>query len=108
MDTRDLEAQLRSAEAQVQQALQYRTQVQAEIVQRRSELDLADKDLQRALVLVGKHYVSEQKVAQQRNIRRTPQPTLHPAQAKLVPSAPALRSAQRRLVQACVRTFISL
>src|SRR3546814_5536501 len=60
MDTRDLEAQLRSAEAQVQQALQYRTQVQEEIVQRRSELDLADKDLQRALVLVGKNYVSEQ------------------------------------------------
>src|SRR3546814_14258190 len=51
MDTRDLEAQLRSAEAQVQQALQYRAQVQAEIAQRRSELDLADKDPQRAPAL---------------------------------------------------------
>src|SRR3546814_12322338 len=83
MDTRGLEAQVRAAEAQVQQALQYRTQVQAEIVQRRSELDLADKDLQRALVLVGKNYVSEQKVDQQRNIRRTAQATLDAAQAKL-------------------------
>lgn len=94
MDTRDLEAQLRSAEAQVQQALQTRSQVQAEIVQRRSELDLADKDLQRALVLVGKNYVPEQKVDQQRNIRRTAQATLDAAQAKLGASEAAIRTAQ--------------
>jgi len=94
LDTRDLEAQLRSAEAQVQQALQNRIQMQAEIRQRHSELDFADKELQRALVLSGRNFVSEQKVDQQRNIRRTAEATLQAAEARLGAAEAAINTAQ--------------
>lgn len=82
LDTRELEAQLRSAEAQVAQAEQGRNQVLAEIRQRQSELALADKELQRSLVLLGKSFVSEQKVDQQRNIRRTAEAALAASESK--------------------------
>jgi HlyD family secretion protein len=94
LDTRDIEAQLRSAEAQVQQAEQARNQVTAEIRQRRSELDLADKELQRSLVLLGKNFVSEQKVDQQRNIRRTAEAALAASESKLGGADAAIRVAQ--------------
>lgn len=94
LDTRDIEAQLRSAEAQVQQAEQARNQVTAEIRQRRSELDLADKELQRSLVLLGKNFVSQQKVDQQRNIRRTAEAALAASESKLGGADATIRVAQ--------------
>lgn len=91
LDTRDLEAQLRSAEAQIAQAQQQRNQVLAEINQRQSELNLADKELQRALVLSGQNFVSQQKVDQQRNIRRTAEAALAAAESKLGSADAAIR-----------------
>lgn len=94
LDTRDIEAQLRSAEAQVQQAEQSRNQVTAEIRQRQSELALADKELQRSLVLLGKNFVSEQKVDQQRTVRRTAEAALAASESKLGGADAAIRVAQ--------------
>lgn len=94
LDTRDIEAQLRSAEAQVQQAEQNRNQVTAEIRQRQSELALADKELQRSLVLLGKNFVSEQKVDQQRTVRRTAEAALAASESKLGGADAAIHVAQ--------------
>jgi HlyD family secretion protein len=94
LDTRDLAAQLRSAEAQIAQAQQQRNQVLAEIRQRQSELSLADKELQRTLVLSGKNFVSEQKVDQQRNIRRTAEAALAASDSKRGSAEAAIRVAE--------------
>lgn len=94
LDTRDIKAQLRSAEAQVQQAEQNRNQVTAEIRQRQSELALADKELQRSLVLLGKNFVSEQKVDQQRTVRRTAEAALAASESKLGGADAAIHVAQ--------------
>lgn len=83
LETRELAAQLRSAEAAVSQAQQQRNQVLAEIRQRQSELALAEKELQRSLVLQGKGFVSEQKVDQQRTVRRTAEAALGAAESRL-------------------------
>ncbi|WP_341896329.1 HlyD family efflux transporter periplasmic adaptor subunit [Ferrovibrio terrae] len=94
LDTRDLAAQLRSAEAQIAQAQQQRNQVLAEIRQRQSELTLADKELQRTLVLSGKNFVSEQKVDQQRNIRRTAEAALAASESKRGSADAAIKVAE--------------
>lgn len=94
LDTRDLAAQLRSAEAQIAQAQQQRNQVLAEIRQRQSELTLADKELQRTLVLSGRNFVSEQKVDQQRNIRRTAEAALAASESKRGSADAAIKVAE--------------
>ncbi len=94
LDTRDLAAQLRSAEALIVQAQQQRNQVLAELRQRQSELTLADKELQRSLVLLGKSFVSEQKVDQQRNLRRTAEAALAAAESKRGSADAAIRVAE--------------
>ncbi len=91
LETRELAAQLRSAEAGVLQAQQQRDQVLAEIRQRRSELALADKELQRSLVLLGKNFISEQKVDQQRTVRRTAEAALSAAESHRGSAEAAIR-----------------
>lgn len=94
LDTRELAAQLRSAEAAIQQAQQQRDQVLAEIRQRQSELALADKELQRSLVLLGKNFVSEQKVDQQRSLRRTAEAAVAAAESRRGSAEAAIRVAE--------------
>jgi HlyD family secretion protein len=94
LDTRELAAQLRSAEAAVLQAQQQRDQVLAEIRQRRSELALADKELQRSLVLLGRNFVSEQKVDQQRTVRRTAEAAVAAAESRHGSAEAAIRVAE--------------
>lgn len=94
LETRELAAQLRSAEAVVQQAQQQRDQVLAEIRQRRSELALADKELQRSLVLLGKNFVSEQKVDQQRTLRGTAEAAVAAAESRRGSAEAAIRVAE--------------
>lgn len=94
LDTRELAAQLRSAEATILQAQQQRDQVLAEIRQRQSELALADKELQRSLVLLGKNFVSEQKVDQQRSIRRTAEAAVAAGESRRGSAEAAIRVAE--------------
>lgn len=94
LETRELAAQLRSAEATILQAQQQRDQVLAEIRQRQSELALADKELQRSLVLLGKSFVSEQKVDQQRTVRRTAEAAVAAAESRRGSAEAAIRVAE--------------
>jgi HlyD family secretion protein len=81
-----------------QEALEHRNEQlesrERRLNQRQSELTLADKELQRALVLSGQNFVSQQKVDQQRNIRRTAEAALAAAESKLGAADAAIRVAE--------------
>ncbi|WP_247892249.1 HlyD family efflux transporter periplasmic adaptor subunit [Azospirillum sp. Sh1] len=93
LDTRDLEAQLRSAEAQLRQARRARDEAVALVAQRASEADFAAKEMERALVLFGKGHVSEQRVDQARNSRRTADAALDAAKSHLASADEAITAA---------------
>ena len=61
-DTKELEAQLRRAQAEVRRAEQERSYAQAVIAQRKSELSLAKKDLERYKKLAGGDAITEQQL----------------------------------------------
>lgn len=60
MDTRDLEASLRKAEAQVLQAQKTLDAARADLAQQRSQLKLADQQMQRAQVLASHGNISRE------------------------------------------------
>lgn len=82
LDIRDLDAQLRAAQAQMHQAQESRTEADSTVAQRASEADFAAKELERALVLFGKGHVSQQRVDQARNQRQTAAAALGAAQSR--------------------------
>jgi HlyD family secretion protein len=93
LDTRDLEAQLRAAEALKRQSQQARDEAVALIAQRTSEADFAAKEMERALVLFGKGHVSEQRVDQARNQRRTAEAALSAATSHRASAQEAIAAA---------------
>ena len=93
LDIRDLEAQLRAAQAQLRQARQAQATAEAVIAQRVSEADFAAKELERALVLFGKGHVSQQRVDQARNQRRTADAALTAARSQRDNAAEAIGAA---------------
>ncbi|MBP2310680.1 HlyD family secretion protein [Azospirillum melinis] len=93
LDTRDLEAQLRSAEAQLRQTRRAREEATALVAQRVSEADFAAKEMERALILFGKGHVAEQRVDQARNSRRTADAALEAAKSHLASADEAIAAA---------------
>ncbi|CAO3361885.1 HlyD family secretion protein [Azospirillum palustre] len=93
LDTRDLEAQLRSAEAQLRQTRRAREEAAALVAQRVSEADFAAKEMERALILFGKGHVAEQRVDQARNSRRTADAALEAAKSHLASAEEAIAAA---------------
>ncbi|KAA0582109.1 HlyD family efflux transporter periplasmic adaptor subunit [Azospirillum sp. B21] len=93
LDTRDLEAQLRSAEAQLRQTRRAREEAVALVDQRSSEADFAAKEMERALILFGKGHVAEQRVDQARNSRRTADAALEAAKSHLASADEAIAAA---------------
>ncbi|MCP1610691.1 HlyD family secretion protein [Azospirillum lipoferum] len=93
LDTRDLEAQLRSAEAQLRQTRSSREEANALVAQRVSEADFAAKEMERALILFGKGHVAEQRVDQARNSRRTADAALEAAKSHLASAEEAIAAA---------------
>ncbi|AWU97348.1 HlyD family secretion protein [Azospirillum ramasamyi] len=93
LDTRDLEAQLRSAEAQLRQTRRAREEAAALVAQRSSEADYAAKEMERALVLFGKGHIAEQRVDQARNARRTADAALEAAKSRLASADEAIDAA---------------
>jgi HlyD family secretion protein len=71
MDTAELEAQLRQAEATVLQAEQQTLQAGALLLQRQSELTLADTEFVRAEQLATDGFASQDLLDQQRNVLAT-------------------------------------
>jgi HlyD family secretion protein len=64
MDTRDLEASLGKAEAQVQQAQRALDQARADLAQQQSQVKLAQQEMDRARILFQKRVVGQQTVDQ--------------------------------------------
>jgi multidrug resistance efflux pump len=104
MDTANLEAQLRQAEAQVKQAQDARASVAALISQRESELAFARKDLGRILELTAKGFVS----GQDADLKRTKQETTAAALAAAKAQATEAESAIAATVAAADRLKIDI
>lgn len=81
MDTAEIEAQLRQAEATVLQAEQQTLQANALLRQRQSELKLADAEFARAEQLATEGFASEERLDQQRNVQATARASVAAAKA---------------------------
>lgn len=94
IDTADLEASLRSAEARVRQAGMTQAEAAAVIEQRKGELVLAEREFERAATLLSKGTVSEQRVDQARSQRRTAASALEAACNRLEAAKEAASAAR--------------
>ena len=83
MDTRELEAQLARAEAETAQAERSVAQAKAAIVQRQSDLQLAEAELTRALILLQKGHGTKEIADRRHNTRDTAKAGLEAAEAYL-------------------------
>jgi HlyD family secretion protein len=86
MDTRDLEASLAKAEAQVQQAQHALEQARADLSWQKSQLKLAQQEMDRARFLFGKRDVGQQTIDQR--------------EAQLQSTTAAVKSTEARVGQA--------
>ncbi|MFG1301906.1 HlyD family efflux transporter periplasmic adaptor subunit [Xanthobacter sp. V3C-3] len=93
MDVEETAAALRTAEAQASQARQSRDTASHVVEQRKGELDLATKELERQETLVAKGFATEQKVDQYRTTKLTAAAALAAAQSSLAASESAIRAA---------------
>jgi len=93
MDTATLEAQLRQAEAQAKQAQDARASVAALVSQRQSELSFTEKDLDRALELTTKGFVSKQEADLKRTKQETAAAAVVAAKAQLIEAESAIQAA---------------
>ncbi|MFG1376792.1 HlyD family secretion protein [Xanthobacter autotrophicus] len=94
MDVAETAAALRTADAQASQARQSRDTATHVVEQRKGELDLAAKELERQETLVTKGFATEQKVDQYRTTKLTAQAALAAAQSSLAASESAIRAAE--------------
>lgn len=99
LDTRELAAQLAAAEAQVEQARQAYAETEHVIAQRKTELQLASTEYERNLVLLGGHFVSQQRVDNLQSVRDTAQSALAAAESRLLNNEAAIRSAEATVAQ---------
>ncbi|SMH46139.1 HlyD family secretion protein [Azospirillum agricola] len=93
LDTRDLEAQLRSAEALLRQSRQACDEADALVAQRASEAAFAAKEMERVLVLFGKGHVAQQRVDQARNQVGTADAALAAARSHAASAVEAIAAA---------------
>ena len=94
MDVEETAAALRTADAQAAQARQSRDTATHVVEQRKGELDLAAKELERQETLVAKGFATEQKVDQYRTTKLTAAAALAAAQSSLAASESAIRAAE--------------
>jgi HlyD family secretion protein len=92
-DTKELEAQLRRAQAEVRRAEQERSYALAVIAQRKSELSLAKKDLERAKGLYENDSISLEQLQRDETAVLTAQASLTAAQAQLSNAEAAIEAA---------------
>lgn len=94
MDVQETEASLRSAQAQAEQAQRSYEQAKHVVEQRRGELDLAVKELERDETLLTKGFATQQKVDQQRTAKVTSEAALNAALSAVAAYEAAIRSAK--------------
>ena len=96
MDTDDLEARLREAEAQLRESKEGRHYAVAVVAQRESELTYAKAALRRSLELVGDGHVSRDRVDQNRTAMLTAEAALKAARIQVVQAEAAIDAAIAR------------
>jgi HlyD family secretion protein len=94
MDSQVLEAELREAQAKVSQARNGKASAQAVVDQRESELTFAQNTLKRSEDLVGKGFVSPQKLDADRTAMLTARAALVAARSQVVQAESAIEAAQ--------------
>lgn len=93
MDVAETEAALRAAEAQAAQARKARDEASHVIEQRKGELELATKELERQETLVAKGFATQQKVDQYRTTRITAMAALAAGESSKAAAEAAIRAA---------------
>jgi HlyD family secretion protein len=99
LDAEELAAQLRGAQAEAEQARQARAEAVSVIRQRRAELTLTRKELQRQLQLLGQHLVSQQSIDQLRSRNDSASAALAAAESRLSNSDAAIQRAAAAVEQ---------
>ncbi|AKH21846.1 HlyD family secretion protein [Sedimenticola thiotaurini] len=97
MDTVDLQAQLREAEAGLREARESREYAAAIVLQRESELSFAQAELNRSLKLIDQGHVSQETVDQQRTALRSAQAALKAAKIQVVQAEAGIEAAEARI-----------
>ncbi len=97
MDTVELEAELREAQAQAQEAVQQRSVAAAMIVQRKSECDLAGTEFRRSSQLFEKDVEPESQLDVKRSRLQTARAACDAAEAQLVDAEAAIEAANARV-----------
>lgn len=97
LDTAELEAQLKEAEASKVQAEQQLAQAVALVAQRDSELRLATLQLERSLSLVSKGVTSQEIVDQRESAKRTAEAAVNSANAEVAVAKAAIEAAAARI-----------
>jgi HlyD family secretion protein len=97
LDTAELQAQLKEAEASKVQAEQQLAQAVALVAQRNSELTLASLQLDRSLELVGKGVTSQEIVDQRQSAKRTAEAAVNAATAEVAVAKAAIEAAAARI-----------
>ncbi|MCW8957201.1 MAG: efflux RND transporter periplasmic adaptor subunit, partial [Gammaproteobacteria bacterium] len=96
MDTKDLDAELREANAILREAREGKNYATAIVAQRESELVYAQSELKRALELVKKGHVSQEKVDQSRTAKESSEAALRAARVQVIQSEAAIEAAVAR------------
>lgn len=94
MDVEETAAALRTAQAQEEQAIKSRDTASHVVEQRKGELDLATKELERQTTLVASGFTTVQKVDQYRTTKLTARAALAAAESSLAASDSAIRAAE--------------
>jgi HlyD family secretion protein len=97
LDTAELQAQLKEAEASKVQAEQQLAQAVALVAQRNSELTLASLQLDRSLDLVRKGVTSQEIVDQRQSAKHTAEAAVNSANAEVAVAKAAIEAAQARI-----------
>tara|TARA_R110001606_G_scaffold395213_1_gene567086 strand:+ start:86780 stop:87823 length:1044 start_codon:yes stop_codon:yes gene_type:complete len=97
IDTDDLQAQLREANAGLREALEARKYALAIVEQHKSELTFAQTELSRFQELMNKGHISKEKVDQQRMASTLAQATVKAANVKVVQSDAGIEAAKARI-----------
>lgn len=96
LDADDLQAQLRSAQALVQQAAKVGDESRAGVRKSQSDLKLADKTLQRSEELVGKGFISRSKLDADQTGVAGAQAGMAQAQSRVAEADASLKAAQAK------------
>lgn len=93
MDTEDLQAQLRQAQAQLRQAVEGKRYAEAVVAQRESELSFARAELERTRRLSAEGHVSREELDRAVTARRSAEAALQAARVKVVEAEAAVEAA---------------